>query len=46
MFNKKKFNKKLDIGVMLTLMGLPLVAMGILVATLLPLVQWMKAILK
>ena len=36
------FNKKLDIGVMLTLMGLPLMAIGILVAMLLPLVQWIR----
>ena len=40
------FNKKLDIGVMLTLMGLPLMAIGILVAMLLPLVQWMKSFVK
>ena len=40
------FNKKLDIGVMLTLMGLPLMAIGILVAMLLPLVQWIRVSLE
>ena len=42
------FNKNLDIGVMLmlTLMGLPLMAIGILVAMLLPLVQWIRVSLE
>ena len=39
------FNKKLDIGMLLTLVGVPLMTIGILVAMLLPLVQWMKAVL-
>ena len=40
------FNKKLDMIVLLTLSGVPLAVLGILVTLLLPLVQWMKAILK
>ena len=36
------FNKKLEIGAMLVLMGLPLAAIGILIAMLLPLVQWIR----
>jgi hypothetical protein len=36
------FNKKLDIGMLLALTGMPLVAIGILIAMLLPLVQWIR----
>ncbi len=36
------FNKKLDIAVLLTIAGLPLAVLGILVALLMPLVQWIR----
>lgn len=36
------FNKKLDMAVLLTIAGVPLTVLGILVALLMPFVQWTR----
>ena len=36
------FNKKLDMAVLLTMAGVPLVVLVLLVALLMPLVQWIR----